>query len=686
MFSTKKILFLIVFTSIFSFSFSREDTVVLASNFQQLFGGSNWDPANHSTTMTTKDGILYEVSLDLPKGKYEYKVAINNTWDENYGDFSKGSNENIVFSTESTTNITFLFNSISKLTNHRFNYVVPSDEKTNALTNIGDYMDISDSETLFLFKTHNNAKVSFYLGELGKELKLIFNNQTFGNKEFVVDKLIPGKKYQYKVTSTYMNEKIQSDIFTFTKSEVKSVKSSPKWPKSAVIYEIFPRSFYDNSGDGIGDFKGLKKKIPYFKELGINTLWLTPILPSPSSHGYDLTDYKSINKDFGNLEDFKEFLSDAKKNDIKIILEMVFNHTSTEHPWFKEALKDKKSPYREYYFFENNFAKSANFPRWHNKDENIYLGTYTESMADLNVANPNVRKELKDAIKFWIDLGVDGFRFPNYNYIDESLYVNDLWWKELSSYVKNINKDIFLIGQNADFDIGLSNLVLKNMDAVNDYNMPLYLYKSMINGNFDFLRLLNIVDSLYKKTNPNYVNLAFLSNHDNERLASIFNGDINKQKFALSVLLTLPYTPILYYGDEIGQLGEGDDKYIREAMDWYTDSNNNGMAYKSIQKYTKSDDGISVEEQRLKEDSMLNFTKKLLQIRKNYSVFKNGKLEELLYSNGVKIFQLSNESEKLIIIYNNSDSTFTIPNEVNNINLEPFSTAIIKGDEILFNE
>lgn len=198
MFSTKKILFLIVFTSIFSFSFSREDTVVLASNFQQLFGGSNWDPANHSTTMTTKDGILYEVSLDLPKGKYEYKVAINNTWDENYGDFSKGSNENIVFSTESTTNITFLFNSISKLTNHRFNYVVPSDEKTNALTNIGDYVDISDSETLFLFKTHNNAKVSFYLGELGKELKLIFNNQTFGNKEFVVDKLIPGKNINIK--------------------------------------------------------------------------------------------------------------------------------------------------------------------------------------------------------------------------------------------------------------------------------------------------------------------------------------------------------------------------------------------------------------------------------------------------------------------------------------------------------
>lgn len=686
MYLKKMFHFSLLFLLLFSFSYSKENTVVLTGNFQSIIGGENWDPANYSTQMKTEDGNFYELTLDLPKGNYEYKIALNGSWEENYGAKGKMNGENIFFSVGTDTNVTFIFDNFLKTIAHRINYTIPSSLNSNALTNISDFMDLSDTETMFLFQTHNKAKVSFFLGESGTPLKVIADNITFGGKEFIAKNLIPGKKYQYKITSTYNKKTIESPVLTFIKTGKKIIKSSPEWPKTSVFYEVFLRSFYDKSGDEIGDFQGLKEKIPYFKELGINALWLTPVNPSSSYHGYDITDYKNINKDFGTLDDFKAFMNEAKKNNIKVVLEMVFNHTSIEHPWFKDALKDKNSPYRDYYLWETPFALNETSPSWHSVGSGKYLGGYSEIMADLNIRNPKVREELKNIVKFWMDLGVDGFRFPNYNYIDDKNNINNLWWSELSSFAKGINKDVFLIGQNADYDFTLSKNVLKNMDSVNDYSVYSFIYSTIFSGNFELAKVLSFTDSIYKETNPNYISLSTLGDHDFSRLASILKNDINKQKFALSILLTLPSAPFIYYGEELGLQGENEHEYIREPMDWYKNAKGTGMTSTAKQLYTIPDDKISAEEQLSDKNSLLNFTKKLIKIRKENSVMTNGKFKEILYSKGVNIIELSNETEKLITIYNSSDSVFFLPNGSANIEIAPLSTAIIKNGKNLLAE
>lgn len=186
-----------------------------------------------------------------------------------------------------------------------------------------------------------------------------------------------------------------------------------KKKEGLVVYQIFVRSFYDSNGDGIGDLNGVTQKLDYIKSLGVNAIWLNPIYPSPSYHGYDVTDYKAINKDFGTMEDFENLLKKAHENGIKIILDFVPNHTSSQHPWFKEALEGK-SKYKDYYVWANketNLSERSGIGEkaWHTKDsKNYYYATFWSEMPDLNFDNKKVRKEMKDIVKFWIKKGVDG--------------------------------------------------------------------------------------------------------------------------------------------------------------------------------------------------------------------------------------------------------------------------------------
>lgn len=685
---TKKLLKLsLMFVLMFSFSYGKETSVVLTSNFQSVLGGENWAPTNKLTQMNTNDGNIYEFTTNLPKGKYEYKVALNGSWNENYGAKGQADGENIVFSLNTDSNITFVFDILSKQLWHKVNYTISPSLKSNALTNVSDFIDLSDTEMLFLFQTHNKSKISFYFGEVGKPLNKIINNKIFEGKEIIVKDLIPNKKYQYKITSTYNNKTIESPINTFTKTSQKNTtKSSPQWAKSSIFYEVFLRSFYDKSGDGIGDFNGLQEKIPYFKDLGINALWLTPINPSTTSHGYDVTDYKNINKDFGTLDEFKSFMAEAKSNNIKVIIELVLNHSSIEHPWFKKALEDKNSPYKDYYAWETPFALHDDSNSWHKIGNEKYLGNYSNLMPELNIRNPKVREELKNVVKFWLDLGVDGFRFPNYNYIDNNSTVNDLWWNELSSFAKDINKEVLLIGQNADFNTSLSKKVLNNMDSVSDYLLYSIIYSSVLGGNIELGKVMDFLDTNFKKNNPDYISLASIGDHDYPRQASIFKNDLNREKFALSILLTLPSVPFIYYGDELGQTGENGHDYIRESMDWYKEAKGTGMTSTPTDFYTIPNDGISVEEQKENKNSLFNYTKKLIQIRKNYPLLTTGKYNKTTFINKVNIIEIADKNENLTVIYNFSDLIFPFTIDGITINVNPLSTAIVKDNKNLLEE
>nr|WP_268794539.1 alpha-amylase family glycosyl hydrolase [Paenibacillus sp. DMB20] len=205
---------------------------------------------------------------------------------------------------------------------------------------------------------------------------------------------------------------------------------------SDVYYEIFVRSFYDSDGDGIGDLKGVIEKLDYLNDgnseteddLGVTGIWLMPVNPSPSYHGYDVTDYRSIHPDYGTIEDFRTLTAEAHKRGIKVIMDLVVNHTSSEHPWFKEAADDKNSEKRDWYVWAEDQGKEAagssaagSGNPWHEMNGTHYMGTFWSGMPDLNFDNPKVREEMKDTGKFWLEQGADGFRLDAAKHIYEDL-------------------------------------------------------------------------------------------------------------------------------------------------------------------------------------------------------------------------------------------------------------------------
>ena len=193
-----------------------------------------------------------------------------------------------------------------------------------------------------------------------------------------------------------------------------------QWYKEAVCYQIWPRSFCDGNGDGIGDLEGVLSKLDYLKDLGINCIWFSPLYCSPNADfGYDISDYKNISPDYGNNELFKKVLDEAHARGIRVIMDLVVNHTSDEHEWFKQGI-DKNSKYHDYYFWRdgkgkklpNNWSSLFEGKAWEYNEENkqYYLHLFSKKQPDLNMDNPAVREEVKDIMKFWLDMGVDGFR------------------------------------------------------------------------------------------------------------------------------------------------------------------------------------------------------------------------------------------------------------------------------------
>ena len=194
-----------------------------------------------------------------------------------------------------------------------------------------------------------------------------------------------------------------------------------KWWKESVVYQIYPKSFKDSNGDGVGDIRGIIQKLDYLKELGVNVLWISPMLESPQDdNGYDISDYRRIYKEYGTMEDYEELLSEAHKRDIRILMDLVVNHTSDEHNWFIESRKSKDNPYRDYYIWKdpvngkepNNWGAVFGGSAWEYDPQTqmYYMHLFSKKQPDLNWENEKVRQEVYDMMKFWCDKGIDGFR------------------------------------------------------------------------------------------------------------------------------------------------------------------------------------------------------------------------------------------------------------------------------------
>ncbi len=403
----------------------------------------------------------------------------------------------------------------------------------------------------------------------------------------------------------------------------------PQWIKNGVMYEIFVRSFYDRDNDGIGDLRGIIQKLDYLNDenpdtdsdLGIELIWLMTIFESPSYHCYDVADYYSIETDYGTNDDFQELLKEAHKHGIHIITDLVLNHCSSQHPFFQDAYGDPKSKYGDWFFFTNKSnTRAHNWQFRHREEDRAMLEPY---MPAWNVNNPDVQKYLFDIALYWMDPngdgdfsdGIDGFRCD---------YVKgppDEFWNNFRQTVKSLNPDVLLLAENWDGLVSISHCFDDKFDMAFDFPFQGGLMETITSANGRELRSLleQQKDILPKHAVMN----RFINNHDMNRIFTRLNED--QAKLGLSLLLTMPDMPMLYYGDEIGMKGEKDpyDEGIRRPMEWCADNNSEGTTW-WYPVWNKKVDGISVEEEEKEPDSILNYVKKLIRLREDNPVLENG--------------------------------------------------------------
>lgn len=474
------------------------------------------------------------------------------------------------------------------------------------------------------------------------------------------------------------------------------------WRKS-VVYQIYPKSFNDTTGDGKGDLNGIIEKLDYIKYLGVDYIWLTPIYESPmNDNGYDISDYFKINEEFGTLDDFKKLIYEAHRRDLKVMLDIVINHTSTEHHWFKEAIHSKDNPYRDFYFFKSsadgpptNWQSKFGGNAWEydEKSDEYYLHLFDVTQADLNWDNEKVRQALYEMVNYWIQFGVDGFRFDVINLISKDEFKNsEAIGKEfytdgprVHQYLHELNRHTF--GNRNMMTVGeMSSTTIDNcikytrperqeLNSVFNFHHLKVDYKDgekWTNEKYDYLKLKKILMEWQVGIhNGGGWNAIFWCNHDQPRVVSRFGDDTNElnrqasAKMLAIVLHILQGTPYIYQGEEIGMT---DPHYTSiqkyrdvESLNAYTHLKEEGIPEEEIltilsQKsrdnsrtpiqwnqnenagftsgtpwidLPKNIDTINVEDAISNKDSVLHVYRQLIKLRHHHDIITYGDIEPL---------------------------------------------------------
>ncbi|HEV2951548.1 MAG TPA: alpha-amylase family glycosyl hydrolase, partial [Actinomycetota bacterium] len=363
--------------------------------------------------------------------------------------------------------------------------------------------------------------------------------------------------------------------------------SDPGWKRGAVCYEIFVRSFYDSDGDGVGDLNGLTQKLDYIndgtpsaqRDLGARCIWLMPVTASPSYHGYDVTDYYRVNPEYGTNDDFKRLMAEAHRRGIRVLVDMVLNHSSSEHPFFKHAALYPDSPYRDWYTWSPTHPGVKNpwgGDNWHRspmRDE-YYYGFFWSGMPDLNVESRAVVEETKKIATFWLEqMGVDGFRLDAIKHLveaDQGRRVEHLpgthaFLREYAAHVRRVKPGAFTIGEVWDSVGAMLPYYPDQLDAHFAFEASDAILTAVRTGSASkllapFVRLQRELPA--DRWSP------FLRNHDQTRTMTELGGDTARARQAAVLLLTLPGLPFIYYGEEIGMTGNKPDPRLRTPMHW----------------------------------------------------------------------------------------------------------------------
>lgn len=449
------------------------------------------------------------------------------------------------------------------------------------------------------------------------------------------------------------------------------------WPRG-VTYEIFVQSFCDSDGDSIGDIKGMTSKLDYLQELGVEGIWLMPVNPSPSYHKYDVTDYYGIHPDYGTLADFKEFITEAHKRDIHVVMDLVLNHSSSEHPWFKEAARNASSPYRDYYVWTHKDdpqtkgegkvtgADSGNTKHWHPVEgsDSLYYGYFYGGMPDLNFDSPRLREEVYQIGRFWLEeVGVDGFRLDAARHIfpDDRPKDNHQFWEEFRGEMQKAKEDVYLVGEVwAESDVVAP--YIKGLPALFNFEMSWSMLDALKEADGDSLAIKHArIQDFYNKVNPDFVDATILSNHDQNRVMSELNGNAEKAKMAAALLLTLPGSPYLYYGEEIGMTGKKPDPLIREPFLWDTKEQDACRTAWEQPEYSTDQTVTPAAVQLQDKHSLLNHYKTLIQLRNHSKALTFGAIEPLnLGPESVSAFLRTHEDESVLVLHNLSDTEVSV--------------------------
>ncbi|MBM7690822.1 trehalose-6-phosphate hydrolase [Peribacillus deserti] len=482
------------------------------------------------------------------------------------------------------------------------------------------------------------------------------------------------------------------------------------WWKQSVFYEIYMPSFKDGNNDGIGDFSGIASKLDYLKELGVDGLWLTPFYPSPKiDNGYDIADYYDIDPNYGTMSDFDSFISEAHARGMKVIVDLVLNHTSSKHQWFQESRSSKDNPKRDWYIWRdepNNWESFFGGTAWEydKATGQYYYHAFAKEQVDLNWANPEVKRAMFDVMQFWLDKGVDGFRLDVINFLkvnntfkdnphdaekNEQLHLYDKDQEGILEVIEEISAFVheypgaFLVGEvgSEDLDILTQYSGLDKLDVVFNFNIGSI-------PKFDLDKLYDQLAETDKIYDSVQVPTLFFSSHDMPRFISRFGGSKERAKLIAALMLTAKGVPFIYFGDEIGmsdwvtndiskmkdvqgvmayqsaiESGSSQKEALKAANVKCRDKSRTPMQWNSNEHagfsehtpwITVPDETsiINVEDQTNDPDSLLSFYKNLLKLRKQHSALQTGDYEFFQKEEDFVYFVRSNDSEKILVALN----------------------------------
>ena len=493
------------------------------------------------------------------------------------------------------------------------------------------------------------------------------------------------------------------------------LKPEVGWYKDAIIYQVHVRTFFDSNGDGIGDFQGLAQKLDYVQELGVNTVWLMPFFPSPlRDDGYDISDYRSVHPRYGTLEDFKKFLAMAHERGLRVIIELVANHTSDQHPWFQESRSSQDNPKRDWYVWSDTDSKyrgtriifldteMSNWA-WDPISKSYYWHRFFSHQPDLNFDNPAVREEMWNVMKFWLEIGVDGFRLDAVPYLIEREGTSCENLPETHEVIRELRKKVDeefpgtmllaeanqwpadlrpYFGNGDEFHMAFHfplmprmfmGLRLEDRKPITEIlqqtpSIPESCQWCLFLRNHDELTLEMVTDierdymyDIYASDKSMRLNLGI-----RRRLAPLLDNDRRRIELLNGMLMSLPGTPIIYYGDEIG-MGDniylGDRNGVRTPMQWsgggnggFSTADPESLYSPPILNPVYGYQAVNVLSQRRFDHSLLSWMQRLIRVRRSTQVFGSGSIEFLYPANHRVLAYIRQLGKETVLVVNNLSS------------------------------